>query len=115
MSHHMAGEYDVFTRKKGVKRERETERQRRAIIRIANCGCRFTNLLADLATLSGEPPVRVGARGELRERRLLGLLEAEDEDENSAYQHNTHRDRVRVLRVLQQQADVIHDGDARCS
>lgn len=67
-----------------------------------------TNLLADLAALLGEPAV--GVCGQLRERRLFGLLETEGEHENGADEHDAHWDRVHVLRVLQQQANVIHGG-----
>lgn len=102
------GEKGAEREKEGEKereRERETERNFASQKRH-----RFANLLANLATLLGEFSVHVGARGQLRERRLFGLLEAEGEHENGENQHDTHGDRVYVLRVLQQQTDVVHGG-----
>lgn len=60
-------------------------------------GRRFTNLLADFAALLGQLPVRVGNRGELGERRLLGRFEAAGKHEDSEDHHYTHGDRVHIL------------------
>lgn len=101
--------------KKGAELKKKGERERET--GVAEKRRHFANLLADLATLPSEFSVHVGACGQLRERRLLGLLEAEGEHENGEDQDDTHRNRVYVLRVLQQQADVVHGRcpDVRCN
>lgn len=109
----MADDRDIdIYGEKGAEREKEREGEREKA-RVAKKRRHFANLLADLATLLGEFSVHVRARGQLRERRLFGLLEAEGEHENGENQHDTHGDRVYVLRVLQQQTDVVHGGGQR--